>query len=231
MLDQKFWQKYFQVYDALNLFIPYQELLKKICDELEIKKGEKILEAGCGTCNLVLEIKKRGGEPIGLDNCPAALDICRRKDPTLKLVLADLRKNLTFPDNYFDKIACNNTLYAMPKNEQLFALKELYRILRPGGKIVISNPKKGWKPVRIYIQGIKQHFAADGLFFSLSKMVKMLIPTIKIFYYNYFIQKESNYCFLTGQEQKQLFHEAGFSQVSESRSAYANQAILNSAIK
>lgn len=149
MLDQKFWQKYFQVYDALNLFIPYQELLKKICDELEIKKGEKILEAGCGTCNLVLEIKKRGGEPIGLDNCPAVLDICRQKDPTLKLVLADLRKNLTF----------------------------------------------------------------------------------KIFYYNYFIQKESNYCFLTRQEQKQLFQQAGFSQVSESQLVYANQAIFNSAIK
>jgi len=44
MLDTNFWHKYFQVYDVLNLAIPYQELLNSICDELDIKKGERILE-------------------------------------------------------------------------------------------------------------------------------------------------------------------------------------------
>ena len=44
MLDSKFWKRYFKVYDVLNLLIPYQELLNTICDELDIKPGEKILE-------------------------------------------------------------------------------------------------------------------------------------------------------------------------------------------
>jgi hypothetical protein len=44
MLDARFWKKYFDVYDVLNLLIPYQELLETIFDELEIKPGEKILE-------------------------------------------------------------------------------------------------------------------------------------------------------------------------------------------
>ena len=44
MLDSKFWKRYFKVYDVLNLLIPYQELLETICDELDIKPGEKILE-------------------------------------------------------------------------------------------------------------------------------------------------------------------------------------------
>jgi len=56
MLDSKFWKRYFKVYDVLNLLIPYQELLNTICDELDIKPGEKILEAGCGTGNLALKI-------------------------------------------------------------------------------------------------------------------------------------------------------------------------------
>jgi hypothetical protein len=37
MLDAKFWEKYFEVYDVLNLVIPYRELLEKIADKLEIK--------------------------------------------------------------------------------------------------------------------------------------------------------------------------------------------------
>ena len=46
MLDSNFWKNYFEVYDFLNLLPPYQELLSDICQALEIKKGEKILEAG-----------------------------------------------------------------------------------------------------------------------------------------------------------------------------------------
>ena len=44
MLDSEFQARYFEVYDVLNLLIPCQELLETICDELEIKPGEKILE-------------------------------------------------------------------------------------------------------------------------------------------------------------------------------------------
>lgn len=231
MLDTKFWGKYFKVYDAVNLFIPYQKLLQRICKELEIQKNEKILEAGCGTCNLVLKIKQAGGDVIGLDNCKPALDVCAQKDPEIKCVLADLGKTLPFPDNYFDKIASNNTLYALPKHKQPDVLKELHRVLKTGGKIVLSNPKKDWKPIKIYIKGIKQNLYEQGFSRTICKITKMVIPTIKIFYYNFLITKESNYHFLAPQEQKDILYGAGFSKVSETIFVYANQAILNSAVK
>ena len=59
MLDSNFWKRYFKVYDVLNLLIPYQELLNTICDELEIRPEERILEAGCGTGNLALKVEER----------------------------------------------------------------------------------------------------------------------------------------------------------------------------
>lgn len=231
MLDEKFWEKYFRVYDAVNLFIPYQKLLDKICDELDIKMGEKILEAGCGTCNLVLKIKQGGGEVVGIDNCRAALKICAQKDQTIKLVLAGLKEKLPFDDNYFDKIACNNTLYAICQEKQLATLKELCRVLKVGGRIVLSNPKKEWKPLKIYIAGIRGNFKKEGILATVYKIIRMIIPTVKIFYYNFLIQKESNYHFLEPEEQKELLKKAGFSKVSETLSVYANQGILNSAVK
>jgi len=234
MLNSKFWENYFKVYDSLNLLIPYQELLETICEELEIKKGEKILEAGCGTGNLALKIKERGAEVVGLDNCQEALDIYRKKDPTAKLVLADLRERLPFPDNYFDKIASNNTLYIIPKERQLDTLKELYRILKPRGKIVIANPKEDANVLSIYLLGIKQSIKKRGWKKTLKSVIKFLPQTLKMFYYNYLIKKRERsevYNLLTGVKQKELLQKAGFVKISETKFIYANQGILNIGFK
>lgn len=231
MLDQRFWAKYFKVYDTLNLLISYQELLRDVCDELDIKKGEKILEAGCGTGNLALEIKKRGANVVGLDNCREALDIYLKKDPKAEIVLSDLKTKLPFSENSFNKIACVNTLYAFPKETQFVILKEFQRILKPKGRIVINNPKKGWDPLKIYIDAVKKDFKNKGVVRGATAMFKIIIPMIKIFYYNHFIRKESSYYFCDFDEQKEMLKNCNFSQVSLTKKSFANQAIINIAYK
>lgn len=227
MLDSDFWKKYFEVYDVLDLLIPYRELLESICEELDIKEGEKILEAGCGSGNLVRELTKRGAQVTGLDYCKEALEVCKKKNPEAKIVFGDLTKPLPFLDNYFDKIACNNALYTIPKGKHQGVLKELKRVLKPGGRIAISNPKKGWKPFEIYTYGIKQDFQQQGILRTIIKVIKMIIPTIKILYYNSIIKKQSQYYFFGQQEQGQTLALAGFSNISDPKPVYANQAILS----
>ena len=227
MLDSNFWANYFKVYDVLNLLIPYQELLETICDELEIKPGEKILEAGCGTGNLALKIKERGAKVVGLDNCQEALDIYRKKDPTAELVLADLAKKLPFPDNYFDKIASNNTLYAVPREKRDQLMKESLRILKPGGKIVLANMREGWKPINVYIDHIKKDIKIFGLLVVFLKVIKM-------FYYNnkaLKADKVGTFSFFKFDEQGSLLIKNGFKNVSKNIYVYSGQAILNSAKK
>ncbi len=234
MLNSIFWARYFKVYDILNLLIPYQELLETICNELEIKPGEKILEAGCGTGNLALKIKERGAEVIGLDNCQEALEIYKKKDPNAKVVLADLREKLPFPDNYFDKIACNNTLYIIPKEKQLETLKEFYRVLKSGGKIVITNPHEKNKISKIYINSVMASFRKNGLIATFRKMIQFFPHTIKIFYYNYLIDKEmksGKYYFLNEKVMKELLKSAGFENISAGKLIYVNQNILFTAEK
>lgn len=234
MLDSNFWKNYFKVYDVLNLLIPYRELLETICDELEIKPGEKILEAGCGTGNLALKIKERGAEVVGLDNCKEALDIYHKKDPKAELVLADLAKKLPFPDSYFNKIASNNTLYAIPKEKQLFTLKELYRILKPRGKIVLTNPIKESKVFKIYITGIKESFKKGGVIFTIKTVFQLIPQTVKMFYFNSKIKSEASegtYNFMKYEEQKNLLKTANFINILDTKLTYANQAILNTGQK
>ncbi len=234
MLNHKFWEKYFKDYDILNIVIPYRELLKTICDELDIKKGEKILEAGSGTGNLALEIKKRGAEVIGFDISEEGLNRHKLKDPEANIILGDLTKKLPFPDNYFNKICSNNTLYAIPIEKRKDVMREFYRISKPGGKILISNLAVGFKPFKIYLDHIEKRIKNNGLIYAVKEIITLSIPTIKMFYYNYLIKKENkegDFNFFGINEQKELLGKAGFKNISETKKVFTNQAILNSAFK
>ncbi len=231
MKNVKFWKNYLKVYDALNLLIPYQELLNDLIQELDIHKGEKILDAGCGTGNLALKIKEKGAQVFGLDNCKEVFEVYRRKDPAAITILADMNNKLPFSENFLDKIVSNNTLYCFTKEKQVKILKEFLRILKPGGKIVFASPKKNWKPMRIYIQGIKKNFEKEGLFKTIKKFLRLILPTIKIFYYNFFIRRESSYYFFEEREQIKMFDEAGFKKPLLARTVYAGEGLMFSAQK
>ena len=227
MTGSRFWRRYFEVYDTLNLFIPYQELLKIVCDELDIRPGDRVLEAGCGTGNLAIKIKEKGGDVVGLDNCKEALDLYREKDRSANVILADLTQKLPFPDEFFDKIACSNTLYAIPKEKQLFVLKEFYRVLRHGGRLVLVNPKKESKTIDLYVRGIRKNFREEGFFKTLYKIIKLSLATLKILYYNEcLLKKEKRFHFFEEKEQESLLKKAGFEEILSVINVYEEQDIL-----
>lgn len=234
MLDSNFWKNYFEVYDVLNLLIPYRELLEAICQELKIKPGEKVLEAGCGTGNLALKIKERGAEVIGLDSCKEALDVYLKKDPAAKIVLADLTERLPFTDNYFDKIASSNTIYAIAPEKRSGLLAELFRVLGAGGKLVLVNPHKENKNFKIFLRGARKNFQKAGIAPTLKILFLLLPRIIKIFYFNSKINaeaKKGSYNFFGFEDQKNLLISSGFINVSEDKLVYAGQAILNTGEK
>lgn len=234
MLANDFWDKYFKVYDVLNLVISYQELLREIIKESEIKKDELVLDAGGGTGNLSLLLEKDGAKVINLDFSKEALNIYKKKNKNAQIVFHDLTQKLRFPDNHFDKIVSNNTLYNIPREKRLDVMMELRRVLKPRGKIVIANIHKNFEPIKIYYDAIKENIKREGIFTTIKLILKMFVPTIKMFYYNFIIQKEHKFNkdnLFDFDEQKELLERAGFAYVSETKLVYANQGILNSAQK
>jgi len=233
-LPPSFWLKYFKVYDVLNFVYPYVDLLNKIVEILKPIKGEKILDAGVGTGNLAMLLKEKGADIYGLDFSEEALKIYKEKDPSAKVFLHDLMLPLPFEDNYFDKIVSNNVLYNIPREERLKVILELKRVLKPGGLILISNIHKNFSPVKIYIQAIKESAKRDGIFKTIFLVLRLIISTVKMFYYNFQIQKvhkfDKNNLF-DFEEQKDLLVKANFNSISETEIVYANQAVLNYAVK
>ena len=82
-------------------------------------------------------------------------------------------ENINFPNEYFDRILSLETLEHTPKPTTF--LKELNRVLKPGGKLVMSLPPKTAEPLlRIYELFFKNHGEGPHQFLS-SKTVKSLL--------------------------------------------------------
>jgi len=227
-LDTKFWAKYFKVYDVLNMVIPYQELLDTIVKELEIKEGDLVLDAGCGTGNLAMKIKEKGAKVIGIDFSKEALEVYKKKDPNAEVMVHDLTKPLPFPDNYFDKIACNNVLYAIDSEKRENLIREFGRVLKNHALIVTANPHINVKPIAIYKEHIKKDFRKRRAMVFMD-IITMIVPTIKMFHYNSKIKKAhkgGDYKFFKYNEQSQLLEKFGLNNIQQEISIYAGQDYL-----
>jgi ubiquinone/menaquinone biosynthesis C-methylase UbiE len=234
MLDDRFWNKYFSVYDVLNLVIPYQDLMENLEKELSLDKDDIVLDLGSGTGNLYLRLKGKVKEIIGVDNSLAGINLHKKKDKRANVICQDIRKTLPFKDEYFTKVVANNVIYTFNQETQKKMMLELYRVMKPCGKIVISDILKTFNPLSIYKDHIKKSIHKNGVSQTFLLAVKMFVPTLKMFYYNIRIKKSGitkDYNLFTEEEHKRILEIAGFKNVSKGKFLYSNQAVMHSAVK
>jgi demethylmenaquinone methyltransferase/2-methoxy-6-polyprenyl-1,4-benzoquinol methylase len=107
-----------------------------------LEPGATALDVCCGTGSITGELIKKirpNGQVIGLDLTPGMLKIAGRKlensrfTGMFRLVQGDARV-LPFPDNVFDSAVIGYGLRNVP--DPLTVLKEMYRVVKPGRKIV-----------------------------------------------------------------------------------------------
>jgi ubiquinone/menaquinone biosynthesis C-methylase UbiE len=234
MLDEKFWEKYFKVYDVLNMVIPYQELMEELERELDSSAEDIVLDVGSGTGNLMMRIKNKAKKITGLDFSKTGIDSHKEKDPGADVLLFDITEKLPFSDDYFSKVVSNNTIYTLNFDQQRKVLFEIYRILKPGGKFVVSNVIKDFSPIKIYTDHVIKSIQKKGIIRTIASIFILLLPTIKMFYYNMMIKNSGatkNYNFFRKGEQKKVLENIGFKNVSEDKFVYSNQGIMNSCYK
>jgi SAM-dependent methyltransferase len=96
-----------------------------------------VLDAGMGPGRLVAELERRGWTAWGIDASPRMVDVARARAPQAAERLAVARiEQLPFADASFDVVVSLGVLQYT--EEQGAAIRELARVLRPGGRAVLS---------------------------------------------------------------------------------------------
>lgn len=108
--------------------------LERILRRANLKPGAKVLDAGCGTGTNSVWLASRGFKVTGADFSEFALSEARGEG--IEYRREDLTA-LSLEDACFDAVFCIGVLMHIPDVES--ALKELVRVLRPGGYLIIAE--------------------------------------------------------------------------------------------
>lgn len=113
-----------------------------------ILPGSVVLDIGCGTGTLLVEIASRIGTSVrlhGVDKSPEMLAHARRKAAArgIKVEMHEGSSDqLPFPDASFDVVFSTLMFHHLPEPMQLATTAEMCRVLRPGGKIIIIDMQR-----------------------------------------------------------------------------------------
>ncbi|WP_347222251.1 class I SAM-dependent DNA methyltransferase [Mycolicibacterium poriferae] len=99
--------------------------------------GSAVLDAGCGTGRVAIELAARGFAVVGLDADPAMLAAARSKAPDLRWIEADLLDTGAHLSEAFDLVALpGNVMIFLDRGTEPDVVGQLAARLRPGGLLV-----------------------------------------------------------------------------------------------
>jgi 2-polyprenyl-3-methyl-5-hydroxy-6-metoxy-1,4-benzoquinol methylase len=144
MADSKqlFYDRFAEQFDSKMNMYDTEKRVRVVYDELltEDLRGKKLLDAGSGTGWFSLRAVERGAEVTSLDIGPKLLEQVAKKCETTRVV-GDIC-NLEFPNHSFDYVVSSEVIEHVPEPRQ--AIRELARVLRPGGVLVLTTPNRIW---------------------------------------------------------------------------------------
>jgi ubiquinone/menaquinone biosynthesis C-methylase UbiE len=129
------------------------------------RPGERVLDVACGTGTVArLAAQQVGphGAVAGLDVNPGMLAVAQSVTP------ADLSiewhegdaEAMPLPDEAFDVVLCQISLQFMM--DKLLALREMRRVLAPGGRLILNVPGPAGKPFAVLAGAMERHISSEA---------------------------------------------------------------------
>jgi ubiquinone/menaquinone biosynthesis C-methylase UbiE len=150
-------------HDTFSFRGKFRELRQRTANLARLQPGDAVLDVGCGTGTLAMEVARRvgrAGRVAGID--PGTQQIARarakaaRRHVPIEFQIGVIEQ-LPFPDQTFDVVFSTLMMHHLPASLKRQGLAEIARVLKPGGRLVIADFKR--KQER---QGQAARFHAGG---------------------------------------------------------------------
>lgn len=145
--NNSFFAKWASLYDYEKYLLT--PLRIKAAKFIDLRSPKRILDVATGTGAQAYELAKQGHEVVGIDLSPEMLKQAQKKrSPKLKLSFRHADgTELPFKDNEFDVATISFGLHDMPREVDIKVLKEMERVTKKNGKILIvdyNEPRNHW---------------------------------------------------------------------------------------
>lgn len=161
-------------HDIFSFRGQWRELRQRTMTLARIQPSEQVLDVGCGTGTLALEVARvtgHTGRVVGIDPGTEQIARARSKAPQSHAAIqfqVGLIEQIPFPDQTFDVVLSTLMMHHLPIGLKRQGLLEIARVLKPRGRLVIADFKH--KRDR---QGSSAHFHAGGS--NLRELVTLII--------------------------------------------------------
>ena len=105
--------------------------------ETAAPRASKVLDVGCGTGEMAAKLMRLGYEVCGVDLAEPMIRHARDRYGPDRFRVGDI-EHIPFRDNTFDAVVCLGVIEYLATDEQ--ALREIWRVLKPGGSAVVATP-------------------------------------------------------------------------------------------
>jgi ubiquinone/menaquinone biosynthesis C-methylase UbiE len=145
-------------------------LRRTTVDQALIQPGDSVLDVGCGTGEVTLLAKQRAqnGQVYGIDPAPEMITVARKKAKRKHLEI-DFRvgviEALPFSDASLDAVTSSLMMHHLPDDLKARGLKEIYRVLKPGGRLLIADFMRptGSLPGHLFINLTRHQRLREGV--------------------------------------------------------------------
>ena len=138
-----------RIAEKFDLWLPHiAPVGDALLEALNVQPGDTVLDVASGTGEPALTLARRMGNTvkiIGTDAAEAMVNVAQKKATNEKLSHIQFQhmtaEKLAFPDGVFDKVLCR--FGVMLFEDSLQGLKQMQRVLKPGGRVAIMSFHSG----------------------------------------------------------------------------------------
>jgi ubiquinone/menaquinone biosynthesis C-methylase UbiE len=145
-----------RIYDGFsNVFFlgRRRRVYRRIATLSGAQPGDRVLDIGCNggyLARIFADVVAPGGRVTGIDPSEPAIAYAEQKAPGNCEFIVGVAQDLGLPDGSFDVVASTLAVHHIPATERAAAFKEMYRVLRPGGRLLIAD----FRPTRHNVHAV-----------------------------------------------------------------------------